>query len=287
MRLLSAFLLASLVGCSSYDLKSDVSYDQTNVPYGVFDWYRPTNLLGSPIEVGPKGLPCVVYVHGGGWMMGDKSAGKKFADKVCSHGYAVVSPNYHLTGDLTMPDGTVVAGKPWPIQFENLKTFLIYLRANAAQFGIDPDRIASVGVSAGGHLAQMLHLRDPSIRTVTGCDLDGETDLTQPGDQVMDNFDDIMTKAMGHAKPWTLAELTDISTLPLVTKDSKLFILHGERDTNIFVKQADLLAAKCQAVGCDYDYVRLPGARGECHGNCLDDCQAFERFIKWLDRHLK
>ena len=300
LRFMMALLFVLASGCTCYDKKTDLSYDKTNVPYGVFDWYRPTTILGTPIESGPKGLPCVVYVHGGAWMGGDKADGHYIADKICCHGYTVISVNYHLTADLTMPGGQVVKGAPWPAQFNDLKTFLIYLKANAATFGIDPDRIASVGISAGGHLAQMLHLRDSRVHTLTACDLDGETDLTQPGGQVMTDYDNIMTKAGGIAPvttdgwsdpakrtPAMTAICQDMSTVPLVTKDSKVFILHGERDTNIFVKQGDTLAAKCQAVGCEYDYVRLPASRGECHGKCLDDEEAFEHFLAWLDKHLK
>lgn len=285
------FWLAALIllvsGCSSYDVKSNLSYDKNKVPYGVFDWYRPVDFLGDPIQPGANGLPTVVLIHGGAWMGGNKTDMKKVADALCAHGYNCVAPNYHLTADITMPDGSVVKGAPWPAQFDDLEAFLLYLHDNAATFGINPKKIASLGISAGGHLAQMLHLRPGQVNTITACDLDGETDLTQPGDKVMTDFDNIMTKAIGHPKPWTQAELKDISPVFLVNSNSHIFINHGELDANIYVAQADILAAKCQAVGADFDYVRLPGKRGDCHGDCWQDPESLDHLIKWLDKHLK
>ena len=294
-----ALLLVLVSGCSSYDLKSDLSYDKTNVPYGVFDWYRPVNLVGSPMGGGPKGLPCVVLIHGGAWEGGNKTDMESVAAELCGHGYICVSPNYHLTTDYTLTNGVVVKGAPWPAQFNDLENFLTYLHNNASTFGVNPDKIASLGISAGGHLAQMLHMRKAAFNTITACDLDGEVDLTQPGDKVMTDFYSvgknpdgsphigIMEHALGHPAPFLVPELTDMSPVFLVNPQTHVFINHGENDPNIFVAQADILAAKCKAVGCDYDYVRLTGKCGECHGKCWQDPESLSRLIAWLDKHLK
>lgn len=299
-RYLIALSIVLASGCATYDVKSNLSYDQTNVPYGVFDWYRPTNLMGSPIGPGPKGQPAVILIHGGAWLGGDKHEMHVVAEELTKHGYVCFAPNYHLSNDITMPDGKVVKGAPWPEQWNNLQTFLTFLHENAGAFGINADRIASLGISAGGHLAQMLHLRPGQFRTVTACDLDGETDLRPPGSEVMATYGDIMARVGGVAGVTTAswespatrnaaqrAVCTDMSPVLLVNANSHIFINHGERDTNIFVAQADLLAAKCKAVGADYDYVRLPGKRGECHGDCWKDPESLDHLIKWLDTHLK
>jgi acetyl esterase/lipase len=299
-RYLAALAVVVVSGCSTYDLKSDLSYDKTNVPYGVFDWYRPINLLGSPLGGGPKGLPCVVLIHGGAWEGGNKTDMESVASVLCAHGYICVSPNYHLTSDLTMPNNVVVKGAPWPAQFNDLETFLTYLHNNAGTFGVNPDKIASLGISAGGHLAQMLHLRTAQFNTITACDLDGETDLTPPGAQVMFDYGDIMQLAGGIAGVTSVtwadpaqrnaaqkAVCADMSTVPLVTKFSHIFINHGEGDPNIYVAQADELATKCKALNVDYDYVRLTGSAGVCHGTCWEDPVAESRLIAWLDAHLK
>jgi acetyl esterase/lipase len=297
-RFIAALLIVLLSGCSCYDKKSDLSYDQNNVPYGVFDYYKPICDCGCPDSKKPR--PAVILIHGGAWQMGDKSDMEKVAVELTKHGYACFSPNYHLTTDYTLVGGQVVKGKPWPQMYNDLRTFLVYLKNSAKTFNIDPDKIASLGISAGGHLAQELHLRDPQMHTVTACDLDGETDLRPPGGQVMTDFDQIMTNAGGIApvtsdgwsdpKKRTEAMATiclDMSTTPLVTKDSKIFIVHGEEDPNIFVAQGDLLAIALKAAGAEYDYVRIPGKQGACHSNCWSQDKALVRLLAWLDKHLK
>lgn len=97
----------------------------------------------------PKGaktekLPCIVWFYGGGWggkVIGD---GKNFKALVDA-GYVVAMPDYVLG-----------AQQPVPLAIWDGAAAIRYLRANAAQYKIDPERIAMLGVSAGGWLAQHL-----------------------------------------------------------------------------------------------------------------------------------
>jgi acetyl esterase/lipase len=79
-----------------------------------------------------------------------------------------------------------------------------YIRGNAPRFRIDPTRVASLGMPAGGHPATMLALRDdptsPHGRVNVAVNLDGEHDMTMPPDQVMDDFDDILTAVIREAR---------------------------------------------------------------------------------------
>ena len=59
--------------------------------------------------------------------------------------YAAASINYRLSGEAT-----------WPAQIHDVKAAIRWIRANAAKYGLDPDRIGVIGASAGGHLAAML-----------------------------------------------------------------------------------------------------------------------------------
>ena len=69
-------------------------------------------------------------------------------------------------------------------------------------------------MSAGGHLATMVALRDdpasPDGRVNVAINLDGEHDMTMPPEQVMADFDNILTAVMGHPAPWSDGELRDI-----------------------------------------------------------------------------
>lgn len=108
--------------------------------------------LNVPDGVG--NAPVVVFVHGGGWQRGSKGtgAGGK-ADAFAARGIAFASINYRMHPDV---DPGVMA--------EDVVAALVHLRANAARYGIDPDRIALMGHSAGAHLAALAATDQDGLR---------------------------------------------------------------------------------------------------------------------------
>jgi acetyl esterase/lipase len=91
--------------------------------------------------------PAVVIIHGGGWTGGDKGARREFitGTTLARAGYVCVSVNYSL-----------VEGRRWPTNLHDCKNAVRWLRVNAADLGVDPERIGVIGGSAGGHLALMV-----------------------------------------------------------------------------------------------------------------------------------
>ncbi|MDO5629930.1 MAG: alpha/beta hydrolase [Mobilicoccus sp.] len=106
-------------------------------------------------EVGEGPFPVVMWVHGGGWQGGDKSDVMRGEDIqmvqttqfLRENGFAVAAGNYHVLPDTQFPE---------PMQ--DVAAAVRYLRAHAAELGVDPDRIALMGDSAGAHLAAMVAL---------------------------------------------------------------------------------------------------------------------------------
>ena len=189
--------------------------------------------------------------------------------------------------------GTTVCpplGNPFPAQIEDVQNALKYIRANAARFRIDPGRIASLGMSAGGHLATMVALRDdstgPDGRVKVAINLDGEHDMTMPPDQVMDNFDNILEWVIGHPAPWSDAELRDISTVTFARPDVSLLTVHGAGDDNVYVRQGERITAALQAAGAETEFVRLEGREGNCHSDCWRVPRAKTAIHHFLDREL-
>lgn len=86
--------------------------------------------------------PCVVIVHGGAWRSGDKSQLRGYGILLGRAGYVCIAPEYRLVGEA-----------PWPAQIQDVKAAIRWARASAGELGIDPDRIAIEGNSAGAHLA--------------------------------------------------------------------------------------------------------------------------------------
>lgn len=263
------------MGPSHTTSRKNLSYDATIGYDGTFDFYEPKS------DSGRADRPAIVAMHGGAWRGGDKAWGEQFAKEFCPSGYVVFSINYRRS---TRPDGK------WPAQIEDVQKALRYIRANARRFGIDPARIASLGVSAGGHLATMVALRDdPSGRdgrVSVAINLDGEHDMTMPPDQVMDDFDDIMTKVMGHAAPWSDAELRDISTVTFARPDVSVLTVHGAGDDNVYVMQGERITSALRSRGADTEFVRLEGREGDCHTDCWKVPRARNAIHRFLSRRL-
>jgi len=92
-------------------------------------------------------FPVVVMIHGGGFMMGDKSDGTGLTgvDQLLAAGYAVASINYRLSAEAL-----------YPAQIHDAKAAVRFLRANAVKYGLNPERVGAWGASAGGNLAALL-----------------------------------------------------------------------------------------------------------------------------------
>ena len=116
-----------------------------NVDYVEHDGVKLTGDLYAP-----KGLakaPVVVAIHGGGWRGGSPAAYKYWGPYLARNGIATFAIKYRLAKEGTYPKA-VYDGKS-AIQF---------VRARAGDLGVDPERIALFGESAGGHLAALLGL---------------------------------------------------------------------------------------------------------------------------------
>jgi acetyl esterase/lipase len=124
------------------------------VPYAAIPAIRPLELdLYLPAGDGPH--PVVLFLHGGGWRLGSRHlAGPAYRgqtptpfERVAQAGIAVASVDYRLSGEAV-----------FPAQLHDAKAAVRWLRARAGELGVDPDRIAAWGESAGAHLAALLGL---------------------------------------------------------------------------------------------------------------------------------
>ena len=273
-----ALVLCSVVtACAKpYDLTAELSYDPAIGYDGTFNFYEPKS------DSGRTARPAILAIHGGAWRGGDKAWGEQFAAELCPSGYVVFSINYRRAN---RPNGT------WPAQIEDVQKALRYVRANAARFRIDPDRIASLGMSAGGHLATMVALRDDPAgtdgRVTTAVNLDGEHDMTMPPDKVMADFESILTDVMGHGPPWSDAELRDISTVTFARPDVSVLTVHGASDDNVYVAQGERITAALRERGAEAELIRIDGPDGDCHEDCWRVPVARQAIHRFLDRRLR
>jgi acetyl esterase/lipase len=107
-------------------------------------------------SAGAPTVPAVLWIHGGGWLDGDRRfppptvPAELLFGSILAAGMAVVRIDYRHSLE-----------SPFPAQLHDVKAALRYVRHHAATFGIDPERIGVWGESAGGHLAALAGLTSP------------------------------------------------------------------------------------------------------------------------------
>ena len=119
-----------------------------------------------------KERPAVLCLHGGFWAKGSKKFMHPLAEGLVEKGYVAVCSNYRLTD---------VA--PAPAQLHDVFSAIRFLRENASDYGIDPEKIGVTGSSAGGYLAVMAAVFDTGdkrTRPNAAVGMGAQTDLLSP-----------------------------------------------------------------------------------------------------------
>ena len=130
----------------------DIADEERGVVYGtvedeplLLDVFRP------PARATAQ--PAVVLVHGGGMWTGSRADMADPARQLAQAGYIAFAVDYRLVD--------VASGRhPWPAQLDDVQHAVRWVRANAARYGVDPERVGAYGWSAGGQLAALLGTRD-------------------------------------------------------------------------------------------------------------------------------
>ncbi|MCI9284441.1 MAG: alpha/beta hydrolase [Muribaculaceae bacterium] len=100
-----------------------------------------------------KVYPALIMIHGGGWNSGSKSLQVPMAQRIAASGYVTIPVEYRLTPEAAYPAG-----------LHDIKTAVRWVRKNARKLGVDPDRIAVSGCSAGAQLATLVGVTNGSER---------------------------------------------------------------------------------------------------------------------------
>ena len=210
--------------------------------------------------------PLVVAIHGGAFRMGSKEG--EPAGAFVARGFAVAAINYRLSQHAI-----------FPAQIEDAKAAVRWLRANASRYGYDPDRIASCGASAGGHLAAMLGTTGDvkafdvggnlgfSSRVQAVVDFFGPTDFLQmdahrlsPQAMAHDTPDSPESQLVGGPIRDHPDRVAGANPVTYVTRDDPPFlIVHGDADSLVPHHQSELLEAALRQAGVRVRLVTIPG----------------------------
>jgi acetyl esterase/lipase len=243
-------------------------------------------------------FPLIVNIHGGGFMMGDKSD-PVGGDQLLANGYAVASLNYRLSGEAT-----------FPAQIQDVKAAVRWLRAHAQEYHLDPQKFGAWGWSAGGNLAAMLGTScevaalegaelgnaDQSSCVQAVVDWFGPIDFLQMDQQFSgtscaqdhNNADSPESKLIGapiQDKPEVAKAANPITYVS--PKAPPFFIQHGTADCNVPPQQGKLLSdALTPAIGADH--VSLNFIQGAGHGTAqFFEAANIQMVVDFLNKYLK
>lgn len=248
--------------------------------------------LARPEGDGP--FPALVFIHGGGWRGGHRAGYRREIVEAAKRGYVAVTVSYRLTG----PDDRGKAKHPFPAQVHDVKCAVRWLRANAARYHVDPDRIGATGGSAGGHLSLMLGLTDAaaklegsgghadqSSRVQAVVNYFGPTDMiglhrTSPGAKP------IVASFLGGPPEEIRDRYLAASPMTYASKDDPpVLSLHGADDRLVPPDQARLLDKKMKAAGASHTLILLDGQGHGFRGEA--SAKARTAMYEFFDKHLK
>lgn len=248
--------------------------------------------LRTPAGKGP--WPVILYLHSGAWISGDRFGGPALRE--VSRGYAVASADYELA-----PKSV------WPAQIEDAKAAVRWLRANAARFNLDPDRIGVWGTSAGAHIGAVLGTSGGdafvegielgnaqfSSRVKAVVDFYGPADLLKIEDQKLpciplDGNASYMPPSLLIGCPiQECKEKTELANpIHYVTRDDPPFlIMHGMLDCLVPFQQSVMLHDALANAGVDSTLILLPTAQ---HADKQFQDANYQRIVDdFLDKNLR
>lgn len=255
----------------------------TNLEYGRAGGESLRLDAGIPDGAGP--FAAVILVHGGGWTGGDKSGGPRKAFIAPLHepleqaGLAWFSINYRLAPK-----------HPYPACLDDVLAAVRWVKAHAAEYRIDPARIALAGESAGGHLVALAAIRAGADARVSAVvPIYGRFDLTDqflPGAVLRANTTALLGRPTLDETAHAIAR--DASPLLHVKAGLPPFLLvHGTADTTVPYDQSVQLQAKLRAQGVPCDFLTINGG---VHGMISWDKVAptyKQDIVAWLARTLQ
>ncbi len=235
--------------------------------------------------------PAPIIIHGGGFTSGTSRNGSEAyaADFLAPAGYTCFAINYRLAPGATFAD--MVADVQRAIRF---------VRHNAKQYGIDPDKIALLGGSAGGYLSNMVGVSRPSANPAAPDPVDRETDavevvVTLYGISDLNTMPPSMQTLLtthhllGATIAITPATLTAASPLVHVTSQAPPFLfIHGDHDVSVPIQQSIDLQHALQAKHVEADLITIPNgphATGSWH--TIPNVPDWEsQTVAWLNKTL-
>ncbi|WP_125764867.1 alpha/beta hydrolase [Companilactobacillus hulinensis] len=207
--------------------------------------------------------PVIFWFGGGGWMDVDHNIHLPNLVDFARAGYVIVSVSYRDSNKVNFPG-----------QLEDAKAAIRYIRKNAKKFQINPNKVITMGESAGGHMASMLGVTNSQSKFDVGDNLEFSSDvniaipwygvvdpLSAKQGSVSNDFDFVYRNLLG-AEPEVAPKL-DAQANPLTYINDKtvpFLILHGDKDEVVPIEDGKKLYNTLIDNNIKADFYQLTGA---------------------------
>lgn len=236
----------------------------TNIAYVSHPTARQNFDLYLPRKHGVRPFPLVIWIHGGAWMSGTKSANN--VKYLVKDGYAIASLGYRFS-----------TTAPFPAQIQDCNLAMNFILAHAASYGVSAKRFVVAGASAGGHLALLLgmarHKRAfdavPAIQPLAILDFFGPAELNrmkadleaEHSQKGLALLEDAGPKLMGKPLNQATDEARLASPISYVAPDNPpVLILQGDQDMLVPQIQSERLHLALVHAGVKNQLVIVHGA---------------------------
>lgn len=225
------------------------------------DLYRPDG-------AGPS--PAVLLIHGGGWTGTDgRWQMNRIARKLVKRGYFVMNATYRLAPAYT-----------YPAPVDDMREAIRWMRSHAKEQGIDPERIAAFGYSAGGYLAAMVGFTEEpdSIRAVVSGGTPGDLSL-YPGGKLVPQF-------LGGTRQEIPERFREASPVNHISRRSPpTFVYHATDDKLVPVEHAWAMIHGLEKHRVRHEVCWIPGR--DHVAAFLFPGESIDRALDFLDREMR
>ena len=228
-------------------------------------WEPPVDAVGLGRHPGSdsaaQGRPAVIVVHGGGWRSGERSDFPSWDAWLAEEGYVVFDIDYSLAPPPTWQDAPA-----------DVACAVGWVKVNSARYGVDPERVALMGRSAGAQLALLTAYEGDHVGTTPGCAADNggnrgvaavvgfysPTDLPRLASEgYLPGMDGFVGGSLD-ALPGRYRDLSPVSHLD--PDDPPTFLAYGGDDQIVAPGQSKLLGKRLKEAGVPHRLVELPWA---------------------------
>jgi alpha-L-fucosidase 2 len=267
------FTMATRLSSAPAQVFNDVEYARA---YGVSLRFDGT----VPAGEGP--FPAAIIVHGGAWVSGDRKANVQPLFKpLTAAGFAWFSISYTLVKDVSQLGAGVT----------DVQQAIAYVKSHAAQYNVDPNKIALIGESAGGQLAAMAALSgEPGAAVQAVVAMYAPTDLValaKSSNYIPPSFRDAV--AGTPFEGLLMAGLAQLSPINHVSRNMPPFLfIHGTADTLVPFQQSVAMCDRMKAAGaaCEVYPVQNAG-HGMLWWQSVGVSTGYRKgMIDWLERTL-